>query len=135
MLSSHCLILAGGGHNNPLLYSCHENPMDREPGGLPSLGWEEPLEEVTATHSSILAQRIPWTDSLVGYSPQNHKELDTNEAIQQTLYQKSIYFLWVSFRVSRCGQCETLSNGMKRRQECWKHSFQGIIYKRAKPQG
>ena len=27
-----------------------------------SLGWEDPLEEGTATHSSILAQRIPWTE-------------------------------------------------------------------------
>ena len=26
-----------------------------------SLGWEEPLEEGAATHSSILAWRIPWT--------------------------------------------------------------------------
>ena len=26
-----------------------------------SLGWEDPLEEETATHSSILAWRIPWT--------------------------------------------------------------------------
>ena len=25
-----------------------------------SLGWEDPLEEVMATHSSILAWRIPW---------------------------------------------------------------------------
>ena len=25
----------------------------------PSLGWEDPLEEVMATHSSILARRIP----------------------------------------------------------------------------
>ena len=25
------------------------------------LGWEEPLEEGTATHSSILTWRIPWT--------------------------------------------------------------------------
>ena len=32
-----------------------------------SLGWEDPLEEGTATHSSILAWRIPWTWSLVGY--------------------------------------------------------------------
>ena len=29
---------------------------------VPSLGWEDPLEERTATHSSILAQRIPWTE-------------------------------------------------------------------------
>ena len=27
-----------------------------------SLGQEDPLEEGTATHSSILAWRIPWTD-------------------------------------------------------------------------
>jgi len=27
-----------------------------------SLGWEEPLEQGTATHSSILAWRIPWTE-------------------------------------------------------------------------
>ena len=25
------------------------------------LGWEDPLEEGKATHSSILAWRIPWT--------------------------------------------------------------------------
>ena len=27
-----------------------------------SLGWENPLEEGMATHSSILAWRIPWTE-------------------------------------------------------------------------
>ena len=27
-----------------------------------ALGWEDPLEEVVATHSSILAWRIPWTE-------------------------------------------------------------------------
>ena len=36
-----------------------------------------------ATHSSILAWRIPWTEkpSLVGYSPQGRKELDTTERL------------------------------------------------------
>ena len=29
---------------------------------VPSLGWEDPLEEGVATHSSILAWRIPWTE-------------------------------------------------------------------------
>ena len=28
---------------------------------IPSLGWENPLEKGTATHSSISAWRIPWT--------------------------------------------------------------------------
>ena len=27
-----------------------------------SLGWEDPLEEGMATHSSILAWKIPWTE-------------------------------------------------------------------------
>ena len=27
-----------------------------------SLGWEDPLEEVMAIHSSVLAWRIPWTE-------------------------------------------------------------------------
>ena len=28
-----------------------------------SLGWEDSLEKVMATHSSILAQEIPWTEA------------------------------------------------------------------------
>ena len=33
--------------------------------GVQSLGWEDPLEKGMATHSSILAWRIPWTEELV----------------------------------------------------------------------
>ena len=29
-----------------------------------SLGWEDPLEKGMATHSSILAWRIPWTEEI-----------------------------------------------------------------------
>ena len=29
---------------------------------IQSLGWEDPLEKEMATHSSILAWRIPWTE-------------------------------------------------------------------------
>ena len=31
-----------------------------------SLGWEDALEKGMATHSSILAWRIPWTEDLGG---------------------------------------------------------------------
>ena len=31
-----------------------------------SLGWEDPLEKEMATHSSILAWRIPWTEKPSG---------------------------------------------------------------------
>ena len=45
-----------------------------------SLGWEDPMEKEMATHSSILAWKIPWTErSLADYDPQNHKELDITE--------------------------------------------------------
>ena len=40
--------------------------MVEDPPAMPetrvhSLGWEDPLEEGKAAHSSILAWRIPWT--------------------------------------------------------------------------
>ena len=35
-----------------------------------------------AAHSSILAWRIPWTESLVGCSPAGHTELDTADATE-----------------------------------------------------
>ena len=38
---------------------------------------EDPLEKGMATHSSILAQRIPWPEE--GYSPWGHKESDMTE--------------------------------------------------------
>ena len=51
-----------------------------------SLDWEDPLGKGMATHSSILAWRIPWTEeSLVGYSPWGHKESDTTERLALTL--------------------------------------------------
>ena len=34
--------------------------------GIVSLGQEDPLEEGTASHSSILAWRIPWTEEPSG---------------------------------------------------------------------
>ena len=40
----------------------------------PSLGKEDPLEKETATHSSILAWKISWTEE-----PGGHKELGTTE--------------------------------------------------------
>ena len=33
------------------------------------LGWEDPLEKGMATHSSILAWRIPWTEMPGGLKP------------------------------------------------------------------
>ena len=37
-----------------------------------SLGWENPLEKGEATHSSILAWRIPWTIQPMGWQRVGH---------------------------------------------------------------
>ena len=44
-----------------------------------SVGQEDSLEKEMATHSSILAWRIPWTEELAGYSPWGHKESNATE--------------------------------------------------------
>ena len=44
-----------------------------------SLGWEDPLKEEMAAHSSILAWEIPWTEELAGYSSWGRKKSDTTE--------------------------------------------------------
>ena len=47
-----------------------------------SLGQEDALEKEMASHSSILAWRIPWTEETGGlYSPRGHKESDTTERL------------------------------------------------------
>ena len=52
-----------------------------------SLGGEDLLEKEMATHSSILAWKIPWTEEPVGYSPWGRKESDMTEQLHiQTSY-------------------------------------------------
>ena len=45
----------------PAVMNPTANAGDRR-DGVWSLGWEDPLEEGMATHSSVLAWRIPWTE-------------------------------------------------------------------------
>ena len=59
---------AGEGIGYPLQYSWAslvaqlvKNPSAMWKTWVQSLGWGDPLEKGTATHSSILAWRIPWT--------------------------------------------------------------------------
>ena len=42
-----------------------------------SLGWEDSLEKEMATHSSILAWEIPWTEEPGGLQAIELQELDT----------------------------------------------------------
>ena len=71
-----------------------------------SLGQEGPLEEETATHSSILSWRIPWTEEPAGCSPWGYKESDTTEQLNThtavlTEVQTLFYFTLQGFRLSQ----------------------------------
>ena len=59
----------GEGNGNPLQYSWAsllarlvKTPPAMQEAWAQALGQEDPLEEEMATHSSILAWRIPWTE-------------------------------------------------------------------------
>ena len=52
-----------------------KNPPTMQETWVQFLGWEDPLEREMATHSSILAWRIPQM------SPGGHKELDVTKVL------------------------------------------------------
>ena len=57
-----------------------KRPPTMQETRVQSLGQEDLLEKEMATHSSILAWRIPWTEEPGSYySPWGRKESDTTE--------------------------------------------------------
>ena len=85
----------GEGNGTPLQYSCLENPMDGGTWWVAVYGVIKSrtrlsdftftfhfhaLEKEMATHSSVLAWRIPGWGTLVGCCPWGCKESDTTEA-------------------------------------------------------
>ena len=49
-------------HLASLVAQLVKNPPAMQETWVKFLGWENPLEEGVATHSSILVWRIPWTE-------------------------------------------------------------------------
>ena len=47
-----------------------------------SLRWEDPLEEGMATHSSVLAWEIPWTERPGGLQSMGSQDPDTTEQLR-----------------------------------------------------
>ena len=103
----------GGENGNPLQYSCLENYMDRgawqvtviqkprviqasqvtqvvknlaamQETQVQSLGQEDPLEKGMATHSSILAWKIPWTEEPGGPQSMGLQRLGHDRALTHT---------------------------------------------------
>ena len=49
-------------HRTSLVAQTVKNPSAMQETWVRSLDWEDPLEKEMATHSSILAWRIPWIE-------------------------------------------------------------------------
>ena len=63
-----------------------KNPPTMQETWVQSLGWEDTPGKGMATHSSILAWRIPRTEELVGYSTWGLSELDMTNTLLQGRY-------------------------------------------------
>ena len=57
-----------------------------------SLGWEESLEEEMATHSSILAWRIPWTEEPGGLQAMGSQRVRCDLVTKQQQKQQTKLF-------------------------------------------
>ena len=92
--NNHPRIYPSPGNGTPLQYSCLENPMDGGTWWAALHGVAKSrtrlnnftfsfhfhaLEKEMATHSSVLAWRIPGTGSLVGCHLWGHTESDRTE--------------------------------------------------------
>ena len=70
-----------------------DSPPAMQETWVRSLGWEDPLEKGTATHSSILAWRIPWTEEPGRQPSMGSQRSDTTERL-------SLHFFMIQYQGS-----------------------------------
>ena len=68
-----------------------KNPPAVQEGGVQSQGWEDPLEEEMATHSSLLVKRLPWTEEPGRLEPVGMQEPDTTYCLDHHRIYTCIY--------------------------------------------
>ena len=71
-----------------------------------SLGWEDPLEKEMATHSSILAWRIPWAEEPGGLQSTGSQRVGHNWATSLHLSISKVFFLSWKHIISILYQCD-----------------------------
>ena len=62
-----------------------KNPPAKQETWVGSLCWEDPLEKEMATHSSILAWEIPWTEEPAGPQTMGLKRVGYDLATEHIL--------------------------------------------------
>ena len=80
------------------------------------LGWEDPLEEGTATHSSLLAWRIPWTEE-----PGGLQSTGSQRVVQDWSNWAHVFYFRIDFRWLQ----ETMKTNFQR-QFAQSHTYQII---------
>ena len=61
---------------------------------VPSLGGEDPLEEGMATHSSILAWRIPWTEEPDGLPVHGVAKRGGHDLVTKQQFLKTNFYVF-----------------------------------------
>ena len=79
------------GHWTSLVSQMVKNLPAMQETRVQSLGWEDPLENRMAMHSSILACRIPWTEKGVGLQSMASQKV-RNNLVTSTLSHSIVYF-------------------------------------------
>ena len=77
-----------------------------------SLSWEDPLEEEMATHSSILAWRIPWTREPGGLQSMGLKEQDKTEWLNMHTQEIEIKSYWLEENIYKPSLWERTCNSL-----------------------
>ena len=67
----------------PLVAQMVKNLPEEQGPWVRSLGWEDPLEEAMATHSSIVAWRIPWTEKPGGLQSTGSQRVGQTERLSR----------------------------------------------------
>ena len=102
--------------------------QDPQEKGVRSLGWEDPLEKGMATHSSVLAWKIPWTEEPGGLQSTGSQRVRQDWATENRTAgpdesQCYISSLWVDSERGPSGalggRC-VIRELRQSRAECWK---------------
>ena len=81
-----------------------------------SLAWEDPLEKEMATHSRILAWRIPWTEEPGGLQSMwsqsgSQQSTQTSVLILALLHQRHVYLISLSIQFLGFGFVKRVFSG------------------------
>ena len=90
-----------------------KNPPAKWETWIRSLGWEDPLEEDMATHSSILAWRIPWTEEPGGLQPMGSQEPNMTEKRSTAQRSRFMFNLVRNFQTNFQICCNILKSCQK----------------------